>query len=166
MTKNYLPEDKKCAHCGGNLSPHSLGEFGGIKIWCDDCGSNSPESPPSVEMTNDVFGDDGNVYQTTISNTTMTKQTDITLQEFFDEVDKMDAPDVPDEHNPFRVQTKQTSTMKYRITFFTDGKKVHEETFATKEEMDRRVAEIEGKPKQTDWKCDHCKFMNPKQENT
>jgi len=62
--------------------------------------------------------------------------------------------------------TKQTSTMKYRITFFTDGKKVHEETFATKEEMDRRVAEIEGKPKQTDWKCDHCKFMNPKQENT
>ena len=27
-----------------------MGEFGGVKIWCDDCGSNNPESPPSVKI--------------------------------------------------------------------------------------------------------------------
>lgn len=45
---NYSHEDKYCKHCGGNLSPHSCGEFGGVKIWCDDCGSNNPDKPPSV----------------------------------------------------------------------------------------------------------------------
>jgi len=95
MTKYYLPEDKKCAHCGGNLSPHYLGELGGIKIWCDDCGSNSPESPPSVEimtkqidtltlcencycMTKSIDGKCGKCGLTDINVPKMTKQTSTT----------------------------------------------------------------------------------------
>lgn len=46
----YLAKDTNCAHCGGKLSPHSNG-YGGIIIWCDNCGSNNPESPPNIDIT-------------------------------------------------------------------------------------------------------------------
>jgi hypothetical protein len=42
----YTSEDKSCAHCGGNLTPH----YPGI-IWCDNCGSNNPSSPPNISIT-------------------------------------------------------------------------------------------------------------------
>ena len=48
-TKKYGDEDKICPHCGGNLGWHSLEEAGILK-WCDKCGSNTPESPPNVEI--------------------------------------------------------------------------------------------------------------------
>lgn len=42
----YTEEDKICAHCGGEISPHSVGN--GVKFWCDNCGSNNKDEPPSV----------------------------------------------------------------------------------------------------------------------
>lgn len=44
----YTSDDKICPHCGGNLSPHST--YGGAIIWCDICGSNSPEIPPNISI--------------------------------------------------------------------------------------------------------------------
>jgi hypothetical protein len=45
----YTKEDTVCTHCGGRISSHIVGENG--ISWCDDCGSNNPSSPPSVEMS-------------------------------------------------------------------------------------------------------------------
>jgi hypothetical protein len=46
--KSKYREGDKCAHCGGQISPH--GTFGGVIYWCDDCGSNNPSSPPNVNV--------------------------------------------------------------------------------------------------------------------
>ncbi len=46
---SYTSEDKNCTHCGGNLSSHSVGDYA-VKIWCDNCGSNNPSSPPKVTI--------------------------------------------------------------------------------------------------------------------
>jgi hypothetical protein len=50
--KNYSYKDKICPHCGGNLSGHLHGDK--VIIWCDNCGSNNKNVPPSVgiELTN------------------------------------------------------------------------------------------------------------------
>ena len=45
---NYKKDDKCCKHCGGNLSDHCCGT--NIIRWCDDCGSNSPDSPPNINI--------------------------------------------------------------------------------------------------------------------
>jgi len=51
--EHYTKKDKNCTHCGGNLSNHYCGEWdskGIFKIWCDNCGSNNPKSPPNVQV--------------------------------------------------------------------------------------------------------------------
>lgn len=42
-------EECICPHCGGTV----LGNLCGDKVifWCDKCGGNSPDSPPSVGIT-------------------------------------------------------------------------------------------------------------------
>lgn len=42
----YTENDKSCLHCGGNVTGHICGEK--VIRWCDKCGSNDTERPPSV----------------------------------------------------------------------------------------------------------------------
>jgi len=42
----YTENDKECPHCGGIISAHCAGTK--IIYWCDGCGSNNKEKPPSI----------------------------------------------------------------------------------------------------------------------
>ena len=44
---SYTTKDKYCAHCGGDISAHYAGK---IIYWCDKCGSNDRNVPPSVSI--------------------------------------------------------------------------------------------------------------------
>ncbi|MCK5605571.1 hypothetical protein KAR91_27000 [Candidatus Pacearchaeota archaeon] len=48
MRMLYTKDDKVCPHCHGDISGHCCGER--IIFWCDDCGSNNKEVPPSMSI--------------------------------------------------------------------------------------------------------------------
>ena len=46
--ESYTTEDKKCPHCGGNITSHLAGVH--IIYWCDSCGSNNRKTPPNISI--------------------------------------------------------------------------------------------------------------------
>ena len=44
----YTESDKICSHCEGEINGHCCGDR--IIRWCDVCGSNDKDSPPSITV--------------------------------------------------------------------------------------------------------------------